>query len=336
MKGIRASAPGGLDLLRLVDLPDAAEPGPGAIRVRLSASSLNYHDYAVVTGMVPLADGRIPMSDGAGIVEAVGDRVTEFAAGDSVVSCFFTEWRDGPPEVGDFTATPGDGIDGYAREAVTVPAAWFTRAPAGWSHAEAAALTTAGLTAWRALMTDHPVQAGETVLVLGTGGVSLFAAQLAMARGARVIALSSSDAKLERLGVMGIADRINYRATEGWDRAVLEMTGGRGVDHVVEVAGPKTLARSIASCRVGGHISLIGVLTGFSGEVPVAAIVTRQQIVHGIAVGSRAQQIAMVDWFDRHPHVRPVIDRAVPLADIADAFRHEESGRHFGKIVLDI
>ena len=179
MKGITLRSPGGLDRLQMIEMPDSAAPGPGEIRVRVHASSLNYHDYGVVSGRMPTADRRIPMSDGAGVVEAVGKDVTEFKAGDHVVSCFFPGWLEGPPTVSDFSTTPGDGVDGYAREVVVRPATWFTHAPKGFSHAEAATLTTAGLTAWRALVVNGGLKAGDVVLVLGTGGVSIFALQLA-------------------------------------------------------------------------------------------------------------------------------------------------------------
>ncbi len=219
MRGIILNAPGGLDRLELVDMPDPGAPGPGEIRVRLHASSLNYHDYGIVSGRMPTADGRIPMSDGAGVVEAVGAGVTEFKAGDHVVSCFFPGWLEGPPTVSDFSTTPGDGVDGYAREAVARPAAWFTRAPEGFSHAEAATLTTAGLTAWRALVVNGGLKPGDVVLVLGTGGVSIFALQLAKAMGATVVATSSSDEKLERVRALGADHTVNYRQHEAlWPR----------------------------------------------------------------------------------------------------------------------
>ncbi|PHK95942.1 NAD(P)-dependent alcohol dehydrogenase, partial [Pseudoroseomonas rhizosphaerae] len=252
MKGIVLHAPGGLDRLERVEMDDPGAPGPGEIRLRLHASSLNYHDYGVVSGRMPAANGRIPMSDGAGVVEAVGEGVAEFAPGDHVVSVFFPGWQDGGPTLGDFSTVPGDGVDGYARQAVLRPATWFTRAPRGWSHAEAATLTTAGLTAWRALVPDGALKAGDVVLVLGTGGVSIFALQFARMMGAQVIVTSSSDAKLERARALGAACTINYRAHEDWGRRARDWTGGRGVDHVVEVGGPGTLAQSIAATRVGG------------------------------------------------------------------------------------
>jgi len=334
MKGIMVRAPGGLDRLELVDMPEPGAPGPGEIRVRLHASSLNYHDFGVVSGGMKTADNRIPMADGAGVVEAVGEGVEEFAPGDHVVSCFFPGWQDGPPTVGDFSTVPGDGVDGYAREAVIRPASWFTLAPLGYSHAEAATLTTAGLTAWRALVVDGGLKAGDVVMVLGTGGVSIFALQIAKRMGATVIATSSSDAKLERLRSLGADHTLNYRQHADWGARARDWTGGRGVDHIVEVGGPGTLEQSITAVRVGGHISLIGVLTGRKGEVPTAALMAKQARLQGLIVGSRRHQRDFVRALDA-TGLRPVIDRSFPLAAIADAFRHEESGRHFGKICLE-
>ncbi len=335
MQTVRLRRPGGLDHLDIIEEAPPGAPGPGEIRVRLHASSLNFHDYLVVSGKSTIDDGRIPMSDGAGVVEAVGDGVTAFVPGDSVVSCFFPEWQDGAPLCADFSATPGDGIDGYAREAVVTPASWFTKAPRGWSHEESATLTTAGLTAWRALVVDGGIQAGNSVLVLGTGGVSIFALQLAKAMGATVVATSSSDEKLARLTELGADYVINYKTHEDWGRRVRDWTGGRGVDHVVEVGGPGTLAQSIKATRIGGHIALIGVLTGASGEVPTADLMRRQQRLQGLIVGSAQHQRDMVRALDA-TGLRPVIDRSFPLTDISAAFRHQESGKHFGKITLTI
>ncbi|MGI4950916.1 MAG: zinc-dependent alcohol dehydrogenase family protein [Janthinobacterium lividum] len=334
MKAIALRAPGGLDKLTVTTLPDAARPGAGEIQVRLHASSLNYHDYGVCSRPGWKADGRIPMSDGAGVVAAVGPEVTEFAPGDHVVSCFFPTWSTGPATLSDFASVPGDGVDGFAREAFTGPATAFTAAPKGWSHAEAATLTTAGLTAWRALVVEGGLKAGDTVLVLGTGGVSIIALQLAKAMGARVVATSSSDAKLERARALGADHVINYRTIPDWGAAVHAWTGGRGVDHVIEVGGPGTLAQSIAAVRVGGHIALIGVLTGRSGEIPTAALMAKQARLQGIIVGSRAQQMDMVRALEV-TGLRPVIDRSFALEGLADAFRYQESGAHFGKICLE-
>jgi NADPH:quinone reductase-like Zn-dependent oxidoreductase len=335
MKAVILRKPPGIDSLDLVERDDPGAPGPGEIRVRVHASSLNYHDFGVVMGRLPTDDGRIPLSDGAGVVEAVGAGVTEFAAGDSVVSCFFPSWLDGEPTIPDFSTTPGDGVDGYARERVVRPATWFTHAPKGYSHAEAATLTTAGLTAWRALVVNGGLKAGDSVLVLGTGGVSIFALQFAKSMGATVITTSSSDEKIERARSLGADHAVNYQRHKDWAAQVLELTNGRGVDHVLEVGGPDTLPQSIRACRVGGHISLIGVLTGIAGVIPTVAIMQRQQRLQGLIVGCRRHQSDMVRGIEA-TGVKPVIDRTFALRDIRDSFRFLQSARHFGKICLDV
>jgi NADPH:quinone reductase-like Zn-dependent oxidoreductase len=249
----------------------------------------------------------------------------------SIVSCFFPFWLDGEPgATASFALTPGDGIDGYAREVVVTPATHFTRAPTGYSHREAATLTTAGLTAWRALVVNGGLKPGDTVLALGTGGVSIFALQIAKAMGRAW----SSPHRGSSSG-RGRSTRDQLPATENWGSAVLDWTDGRGVDHVVEVGGPGTLPQSIEACRVGGHISLIGVLTGIGGEVPTATLMRRQQRLQGLIVGSRKHQQDFVRALDVLP-IRPVIDRTYPLAETAEAFRYEMSGGHFGKICLDV
>jgi len=337
MKTVVVRAPGGLDRLEVRDIPDPGQPGLGQIRVAVHATSLNYHDLLVANGSIPTPDGRVLMSDAAGVVEAVGEGVTEFKPGDHVVSGFFPQWQDGLPfaSVGNFRGSPGDGIDGYATEYAVRAASNFTLAPREWSHAEAATITTAGLTAWRALVADGPLKAGESVLVLGTGGVSIAALQIAKATGARVIATSSSDAKLERLRALGADHVINYRQTPEWGKKVLELTGGHGVDHVVEVGGPGTLAQSIRAVRVGGHIALIGVLTGNQGEVPTTVLMAKQARLQGLIVGSRRLQQEYVAALDQ-TGIRPVIDRSFPLEQLAEAFRLQQGGAHFGKIVVDI
>lgn len=335
MQGIQLQSPTSLENLRVSELPDPGAPGSGEIRVRIHASSLNFHDYLVAIGGLPTEPGRIPLADGAGVVEAVGPGVEEFKVGDSVVSCFFPTWQHGEPPVAGFSTTPGDGVDGYARQYVVRPATWFTHAPTGYTHAEAATLTTAGLTAWRGLVVNGGLKAGDTVLTMGTGGVSIFALQMAKMMGATVISTSSSDAKLERLKALGADHVINYKQTPEWGGRVLELTGGRGVDHVVEVGGPATLAQSITAARIGGHISLIGVLTGLEGNAPILTLLAKQIRVHAFIVGNRTHQQEMVRALSVSA-MRPVIDRNFALADLSDAFRHEESGKHFGKICVDI
>jgi NADPH:quinone reductase-like Zn-dependent oxidoreductase len=333
MRAIRLQKPGGLEKL-VMGTDELPAIGPGEIHVRLHASSLNYHDYIVVKGGIPTPDGRIPMSDGAGDVVAVGPGVTEFKPGDRVVSTFFPLWLSGDPELENLASVPGDRNDGYARDEVVAAATSFTHAPIGYSDAEAATLTCAGLTAWRALFGEVQMLPGETVLVQGTGGVSIFALQFAKAAGATVIATSSSDAKLERLRAMGADHLINYKTDEAWGATARKLTGGRGVDHVVEIGGAGTLTQSIAATRLRGNIALIGVLAGFAGVVPTAAAMGGNVRINGLTVGSRSQQQAMIRAINANG-IKPVIDRSFPLEAIADAFRHQESGTHFGKICLE-
>jgi NADPH:quinone reductase-like Zn-dependent oxidoreductase len=252
-----------------------------------------------------------------------------------VVSTFFPRWRGGELTREAMSGVSGDrDADGYAREEAVVPAAALTRPPAGYTHAEAATLPCAALTAWRALFVEAQVEPGETVLVQGTGGVSIFALQFAKAAGARVIATSSSPAKLERLRELGADHAINYRDDPNWGKTARQLTGGRGVDHVVEIGGPGTLGQSIAACRLGGDIALIGVLTGRAGEVPTAAIMMGNVRINGLTVGSHEHQLAMIRAIEAN-RIRPVIESSYPLEALADAFRHQESGRHFGKICVE-
>jgi NADPH:quinone reductase-like Zn-dependent oxidoreductase len=338
MKQVRLGQPAALEQLRVVDA-EPRRPGPGEVLVRVRASSLNYHDYCVVVGQIPAADGRVPMSDGAGEVVEAGPPLDESApppkAGDGVISTFFPRWRDGPVTREVSKGVPGDDADGFAAEFVTVSASSLTRQPQGYSHAEAATLPCAALTAWRALMVDGRLMAGETVLVQGTGGVSLFALQFAKAAGATVIATSSSDEKLERLRAMGADHLINYRTQPQWARVVSEITGGAGVDHIVEVGGSQTLTQSLRACRVGGHIAMIGVLSGREGPVSTALLMSKNLRVQGVTVGNHRHQREMLRAIEA-TGIRPVIDSRFALERIADAFRHEQSGRHFGKIVLEI
>jgi NADPH:quinone reductase-like Zn-dependent oxidoreductase len=333
-KAIFVQAGGGYNKV-VIGTSDAAPPQAGEITVRLRANSLNYHDFAVVSGAWGPVESRIPMADGAGEVIAVGNGVSEFAVGDAVVSTFFPDWLDGKPNVEGFARVPGDGLDGYARETVTASVTSFTHAPTGWSHAEAATLTTAGLVAWRALVDEGQVKAGDSVLVQGTGGVSIFALQFAKMLGATVIATSSSEAKLERLRALGADHLINYRQNSTWGETALQLTGGRGVDHVIEVGGPSTLQQSMIAARVGGHISIIGILSGVSVELPVLNALIKQLRLQAVLVGNRRQQMDMIRAIDANG-MRPVIDKHFPLEDIVEAFRYQETNQHFGKIVLDI
>ncbi len=334
MKVAAVKAPGGLDK---IVIEDRAQPtaGPGQLLVRVRASSLNFHDFAVVAGMIQTADGRIPMSDGAGEVVAVGEGVVGWKVGDHALSTFFPNWPAGGPQLPRILGVPGDHVDGFAAEFVAMPASAFTRLPKGYSFAEAATLPCAALTAWRALMVEAQIKPGDIVLTQGTGGVSIFALQLAKAAGATVISTSSSDAKLEKLKALGADHLINYKDEPEWGRKAADLTGGRGVDLVVEIGGPGTLTQSVHACRIGGHVSLIGVLTGVSGEVPTALIMSKNVAVKGVTVGSIQDQVEMVAAIEANG-IKPVIDSSFPLDGIAAAFAHQISQKHFGKIVLEV
>ena len=334
MNMIRLRAPAGLGTLELVEA-DPPQPRAGEVRVRIRASSVNFHDDLVVHGKIPSADGRVPMTDGAGEVDAVGEGVVELKVGDNVVSTFWPYWLGGAMTPATRRDIPGETVDGYASEYVCKPAHFFTKAPAGCSHLEAATLACAGTTAWRALVTCGSVKPGDTVLVQGTGGVSLFALQFAKAAGARVIATSSSGQKLEKLTRLGADDVIDYKAVPAWGEKAKALTDGRGVDHVIEVGGPATIAQSIAACRIGGHIAIVGVLTGFAGEISSPALFSNQIRTSGISIGNRADQEDMIRAIAVN-HLKPVVDRSFPLQEIAAAFRYYESQQHFGKVCLTL
>lgn len=331
---IRCPVPSTLDTLTPSRV-EPRQPGPGEVLVHIRASSLNYHDYLVAIGTLKVDAGRIPMSDGAGEVMAVGAGVTGFKVGDHVVSTFYQDWQDGLPVGNGFRYVPGDGIDGFACEYATVPAVGLTHAPKGWSHEEAATLTCAGVTAWRALAVNGQLKSGQTVLVQGTGGVSIYALQLAKAAGARVIATSSSDAKLERLRALGADHLINYKKTPEWGVEAERLSGTNGVDHVVEIGGPGTLPQSIAAIGYNGHISLIGVLTGWEGVIPTAQLMRKQGRLIGVMVGHRRDQIDLVRACEAGG-IKPVVDRSFPLLQLGDAFRYQASGAHFGKICVRV
>jgi len=333
MKVAALKAPGGLDKI-LIEEREKPSPKAGEVLVRVRASSLNFHDFAVVAGMIRCPDGRIPMSDGAGVVEAVGEGVTRFKVGDEVLSLFFPNWDAGKPTLPRLIGVPGDNADGFAAEYVAMPATAFTRIPKGWSLKQAATLPCAALTAWRALFVEAKIKLGSIVLTQGTGGVSIFALQLAKAAGATVISTSSSAEKLAKLKALGADHLINYKETAEWGAAALAATGGRGVDAVVEIGGSGTMPQSIVSCAIGGHISLIGVLAGIAGDVPTALAMSKNVCIQGLTVGSRQDQEDMIAAIDANPF-EPVIDSTFPLEGIAAAFAHQMSQKHFGKICLE-
>ncbi len=335
MRAVTVPKGGGITRLRHLDLPDPGSPGPGELRVRIRAASLNAHDLQVVQGSMNVAEGRIPLVDGAGTVESVGSGVEGYVAGDDVVSVFFPHWVDGPARVGDFSRTPGDGLDGFATETVVYPANYFTRAPSTLSLAESSTITTAGVTAWRSLVVNGGLRAGQTVLVLGSGGVSTWGLLVARAMGARVVATSSSAAKRHRLEELGAEASFDYRSTPDWGSEVFAWTGGRGVDHIIEVGGPDTLPQSIEALSIGGTITMVGVLSGAAGPVPLVALMRKQARLQGMIVGSRADQLDLIRAIDS-AGITPIVDRRFDLDDLGSAFDHLASGQHFGKVVIDI
>ena len=335
MRAMKLRQPAALQSLELVEL-SALSPAAGEIRVRVRAASLNFRDGLVVNGYFPAPDGLIPLSDGAGEVIEVGAGVTAFAPGDGVVSTFHPKWLDGHMDRSDLDNTPGGPADGFACEEVTRPATHFTKAPRNLSHVEAATLTCAGVTAWRAVVTDGQVKPGDRVLIQGTGGVSLFALQFAKAAGATVIATSSSVGKIEQLTQLGADYVINHVDVPEWGQTVLELTGGQGVEHIVEVGGPNTLRQSFVAARTGGHVAIIGAVAGFENDVMPFAIVQAKRLrLQAVTVGSRRDQIDMVRAIEAHD-LHPVIDSMFRLAELDDAYRHLQSGGHVGKICVEI
>ncbi len=312
-------------------------PGPGQVLVRVRACSLNYRDLIVAGGRFgDKTQGLVPLSDGAGEVEAVGEGVTRFEPGDRVAGCFFQDWIDGPFEMRYHASALGGDAPGMLAEYVALSEQGLVRFPEHLSFEEAACLPCAAVTAWQALVVRGGLEAGETVLALGTGGVSVFALQFAVALGARVIVTSSSDAKLERARGLGAWQTVNYKAVADWDKEVWRLTDKRGVDHVVEVGGPGTLEKSLASLAAGGHVALIGVLTGFGAPTgSLFPLVAKNARMNGIYVGSRAHFDAM-NRFIAERRLTPVIDRVFPFEQAAEAYRYQQSGGHFGKIVVAV
>jgi NADPH:quinone reductase-like Zn-dependent oxidoreductase len=324
----------GLDHLALVERPDP-RPGPGQVLVRLRAASLNYRDLLTVEGKynpkqrLPL----IPCSDGAGEVVEIGQGVTRVRPGDRVCGAFAQKWIAGTPTRDKLRSTLGGPLDGTLAELAVFDEEGVVHVPDHLSDEEAATLPCAAVTAWSALVTEGGVAAGDTVLVLGTGGVSLFALQLATLLGARVIATSSRDDKLDRARALGASEGVNYRETPEWGARVKELTGGAGADHVVEVGGAGTLQQSLRAVRFGGTISLIGNLAGTKTELFLTQVFMQHVRLNGILVGHRESFEAMNRAVAFHK-LRPVIDRVFPLEEVRAAFDHMAAGDHFGKIVV--
>ena len=315
------------------------EPGPGEVLVRFRAASVNFRDLLVVKGKYNprTAMPKILGSDAAGEVLSTGPGVTTLKPGDRVTSLFFQRWQDGPTPADAMRFALGESLDGVFATHRVFAEDKVVKTPGYLTDEEAATLPCAGLTAWNALVPSGNLQAGQTVLVLGTGGVSLFALQFAKALGARVIATSSSDEKLERAKALGADETINYKAIPEWGKEVQRLTGNRGVDHVVEVGGAGTINQSLASARAGGRVDLIGVLAaGEGGSPPDMRLVLMKALkLEGILVGSRSMFEAMNETLIKHK-IKPVVDRVFPLEEAGQALRHMESGSHFGKICLKL
>jgi NADPH:quinone reductase-like Zn-dependent oxidoreductase len=331
MKRVELSSPATIDSLRLVEI-DPPKPAAGELLVRVRTSSLNFHDYLVAVGILPAAEGRVPMSDGIGEVVEAGSDVTEFKSGDRVMGTFFPDWLDGPATALNTARMRGDQVDGFASEYVTLPAHAFTKVPAGLSDEEAATLPCAGLTAWRALMVEGGIKPGDTVLIEGSGGVSIFALQFAKMAGATVIATSSTEEKLARLKSLGASHVVNYAETPEWGKKVREITDGKGVDHVVEVVGGD-LTQVMQARRVGGNIYMIGALSRKPVQFMAGAIINGNSSIVGLTVGSRKHQQDMVRAIEANG-LKPVVDKVFPFTEIRQAFRHQEARAHFGKICL--
>ncbi|MBR1189457.1 NAD(P)-dependent alcohol dehydrogenase [Bradyrhizobium sp. AUGA SZCCT0160] len=321
-----------IDALELVDRPEP-EPGPGQVVVRMRAASLNYRDLLTVTGQggayrLPL----IPFSDGAGEIAAVGAGVSRVAVGDRVCPMFFQSWFDGGPSASGRRLALGGTRPGVLQELLLLDAEGVSRIPDHLSFVEAATLPCAGLTAWRSLFDESHLRPGQTVLVQGTGGVSIFALQFAKLSGATVIVTSSSDEKLERAKALGADHTINYRAVAEWGKAAANWAGG-GVDHVVEVGGKDTFAQSIEAARVGGTILVIGVLSGFSQQISIPSLFSKNLHVIGLSVGSRKMFENMAAAIGQN-RMKPVIDRTLGFTEVPDALRLMQQAGHFGKITI--
>lgn len=334
MRILRLPPAPALDRLAVTREPVPA-PGPGEALLRMRATSLNYHDYYVVAGHIPQAAGRVPMSDGAGEVAGLGEGVTGLAVGDRVMGAFFPLWLDGPPDRANNAVISGDGADGFAAEYVTVPARSLVPMPQGWSFAEAATLPCAGLTAWRALRHEARLQPGDTVLLPGSGGLAVYALQLARAMGVTVISTSSSADKLARLAALGADHLVNYREDPDWGQTARQLTGGKGVDFVLDMGASSSFAQSVEACRMGGTIAVVGSTSHEAPVLPLTTVVLSHIRVQGMAVGSVAQLRELVGFVETHG-LRPVIDRSYPLEQLGEAFAWQLTGQHLGKIVVTL
>jgi NADPH:quinone reductase-like Zn-dependent oxidoreductase len=336
MKAFELAAGGGIDALRLLDRPTGAL-GPHEVRVKMAAAALNFRDLMFAEGSygVPVGQVVVPLSDGAGEVIETGAAVTRVKSGDRVIFGFWPQWIDGDIGTAKVAGSFGAQFDGTLAEQVVADEQSLTIAPAGMSAAEAASVACAGVTAWNALFVRGGLKPGATVLLLGTGGVSIWALQLAHAAGLRPIVISSSDEKLQRARQLGAVGTVNYLTTPEWQHEVKRLTGGAGVDLVLEIGGNGTLSRSIEATRLGGTVIVVGARAGGapSGVEP-GALIGGTKTLAGIMVGSRAMQEDLVRFIDA-VGIRPVIDRTFPFGEAVSAYRYMQQGP-FGKVVIDI
>lgn len=332
MRAWRIENDNGIEALKLIDV-DIHQPGPGEVRFRVMASSINRRDFNTVRA--PMARNtplpRIPNSDAAGEVVSVGEGVRNFQPGDRVASCFFMRWQAGRMEGPIMASALGGAEEGMLSEEAVLPETALVHVPNHLSWEEAGTLTCAGVTAWNALVEQGGLTAGDTVLVMGTGGVSIFALQFSKMMGAKAIVISKSDAKLERARSIGADETVNYATTPDWEKAVLDLTDGRGVDQVVEVGGAGTLQKSIEAVGFGGHIGLIGVLT--EGDVNPLPLLSKSIRLTGIYVGSREMFKKMNAAISANL-LRPVVDQTYEFGDARAAFKSMGEDKHFGKIVI--
>lgn len=336
MKAVRVTVPGSYEGLTLHDEP-TPQPGRNDVLVRVHAASLNFRDHVIAMGHYRGAQKRdpVPLSDGAGEVVAIGAEVTRVKLGDRVTANCQIHWIGGPLAQDYHAASVGMTIDGMLADHVLLHENGLVHLPDYLSYIEAASLPCAAVSAWSALSVATPLQPGQTVLVQGTGGVALFGLQIARMFGARVLAITSSDAKAERLRALGADAVINYHQVPDWDREILALTDGVGVDKVVEIGGETTIVKSAACTRIGGEIGLVGFVTGYGGGLPPIDILQRSLHIKGMVVGPRLSFEALLAAM-AVSKVRPVIDRVFPFADYVAAYRHLASGSHVGKIVIDL
>jgi NADPH:quinone reductase-like Zn-dependent oxidoreductase len=335
MKTYHVENPGSIDGLALRDDPER-QPGPNEVCVRIRAASLNFRDLLIVRGQYPVPGLRkdiIPVSDGAGEVTAAGAAVRRVKVGDRVAVNFHQNWIDGPICAGYMSSDLGGSIDGLLAESVILSEEGLVHLPSHLSFEEGAAFGCATITAWASLVSGVALRAGHTLLVQGTGGVSIFALQFAKAFGARVIATTSSEAKAKTLRALGADEVINYVATPAWDAAVRELTNGQGVDRVVEVGGPGTLERSIRSTNIGGRVALVGFVGGMAGAISPLLMAGGNITLEAIAVGSRRNFEDSLAVVAQH-RIRPAVDRVFSFEQAREAYRYLDSRAHVGKVVI--